>query len=61
MPKRTAALWSIVIGPSAVSVLRPGGAPSLVHLAYRAGEADIGTCPVTADHAAGDALCHGCR
>ena len=34
---------------SAVSVLKPGAVPTLVHVAFRAGEADIGLCLLTTD------------
>jgi anti-anti-sigma factor len=42
--------WAIVVDLSALSVLKPDAIPTLVHVAYRAGEADIGLCLVTADY-----------
>jgi anti-sigma B factor antagonist len=51
-----AAPWAIVIDLSAVSVLEPTAVPTLVQIAYRAGEADIGVCLVTADSAVKGAL-----
>src|SRR5579884_511552 len=41
--------WAIVIDLSALSVLNPGAVASLVDVAYRAGEANIGICLVSAD------------
>jgi len=51
-----AAPWAVVIDLSALSVLKPDAVPTLVHVACRAGEADIGLCLVTADHTANGAL-----
>jgi anti-anti-sigma factor len=48
--------WAIVIDLSALSILKTDAVPSLVHVAYRAGEADIGMCLVTADSAVTEAL-----
>jgi anti-anti-sigma factor len=45
-----AAPWAIVLDLSALCVLKPDAVPTLVHVAYCAGEADIGLCLVTADH-----------
>lgn len=46
-----AAPWGIVLDFSAVSVLELGAAPTLVHIANRAGEDDVGLCLVIADSA----------
>jgi anti-anti-sigma regulatory factor len=51
-----AAPWAIVVDLSALSVLKPDVVPTLVHVACRAGEADIGLCLVTADHTVNGAL-----
>lgn len=50
-----AAPWAIVID-RAVSVLDPDAVPTLVDVACRTGEADIGVCLITADHAVNGAL-----
>jgi anti-anti-sigma regulatory factor len=52
----TTAPWAIVVDLSALSVLKPDVVPTLVHVACRAGEADIGLCLVTAGHTANGAL-----
>jgi anti-anti-sigma regulatory factor len=52
----TTAPWAIVVDLSALSVLKPDAVPTLVHVACRAGEADIGLCLVTAGHTANGAL-----
>jgi anti-anti-sigma regulatory factor len=52
----TTAPWAIVVDLSALSVLEPDAVPTLVHVACRAGEADIGLCLVTAGHTANGAL-----
>lgn len=41
-----AAPWAIVLDLSTLSVLKPCAVPTLVHVACRAGEADIGLCLV---------------
>jgi anti-sigma B factor antagonist len=51
-----AASWAIVVDLSALSVLKPDAVPTLVRVACRAGEADIGLCLVTADHTVNGAL-----
>jgi anti-anti-sigma regulatory factor len=52
----TTAPWAIVVDLSALSVLKPDAVPTLVHVACRAGEADIGLCLVTVGHTANGAL-----
>ena len=52
----TTAPWAIVVDLSALSVLKPDAVPTLVYVACRAGEADIGLCLVTAGHTANGAL-----
>jgi anti-anti-sigma factor len=47
----TAAPWGIVLDLSALSVLEPRATPTLVHIANRAGEANIGLCLVIPDSA----------
>ena len=59
-----AAPWGIVLDLSALSVLEPGAVPTLVHVASRAGEADIGLCLVadgTVSQALATAGGAGCR
>jgi anti-anti-sigma factor len=51
-----AAPWAIVIDFSALDVLKPDAVQTLVHVAYCAGEADVGLCLVTADHTVTGAL-----
>jgi anti-anti-sigma factor len=48
--------WASVVDLSALSVLKPDAIPTLVHVAYRAGEANIGLCLVTADYTLNGAL-----
>jgi anti-anti-sigma factor len=51
-----AAPAAIVIDLSALSVITPDAVPALVRVAYRAGDADIGLCLVSADPTVNGAL-----